>query len=378
MEKRSADSTSRAIPDSPGLPEREGTTSALNPRSWTRRTWLIAGSVGLGVIIAAVAGGVLGARANAYPNYYKIDYTLQDTYAGDTFFDNFDYFTGYDPSHGFVHYVDSEGSVTQNLTSTSNTTRADSLASKGTAILRVDTSDENATTGRKSVRISSKKTYSSGLFIFDVLHSPYGCATWPALWLSDLETWPTGGEVDVMEAVNVGDTGNQMTLHTTGGCKIGKHRRRKETGTAISYDCHNTTNGNEGCGVKGPVSSYGEAFNGNGGGVYALEIRSEGIRVWMFGRDDIPSDISSNAPDPSQWGTALADFPNLECDIDLHFKNMSIVANIDLCGDWAGQQSLFSSNSMCTGTCSDWVATKASSFDQAYWEFGGFWVYEKA
>jgi len=33
------------------------------------------------------------------------------------------------------------------------------------------------------VRISSKTTYNKGLFIFDVKHSPYGCGTWPALWL---------------------------------------------------------------------------------------------------------------------------------------------------------------------------------------------------
>lgn len=181
-----------------------------------------------------------------------------------------------------------------------------------------------------------------------------------------------------MEAVNVGDTGNQMTLHTTSGCKIGKNRRRKQTGEALSYDCYNGTNSNEGCGVQGPADSYGELFNANGGGVYAMELRDEGIRIWMFGRDGIPQDVEDKAPDPSTWGTALADFPNLECDIGSHFKNMSIIANIDLCGDWAGQQSVFGENALCTGTCSDWVASQASSFDEAYWEFGGFWVYEGA
>ena len=268
--------------------------------------------------------------------------------------------------------------MAQNLTQISNNTLEGSLAIGGTAILRVDTSDKNATTGRRSVRISSKKTYSSGLFIFDVLHSPYGCATWPALWLSDLETWPTGGEIDVMETVNVGDTGNHMTLHTTDGCKMGKHRRRKQTGETLSHDCHNSTNYNEGCGVRGPTNSYGEAFNSNRGGIYALEVRPEGIRMWMFGRDDIPFDIWSKTPDPSQWGTALADFPNLECDIGKHFRDMRIVANIDLCGDWAGQQSVFGANSMCMGSCSDWVTRNASSFEKAYWEFGGFWVYGRA
>lgn len=174
------------------------------------------------------------------------------------------------------------------------------------------------------------------------------------------------------------DTGNQATLHTTEGCKIGKSRKRKQTGNALSYDCWNATNGNEGCGVQGPTNSMGKAFNDIGGGVYAMELRQEGIRVWMFARDSIPNDISSKNPDPSTWGTAQADFPNLECDIGSHFKNQSIVANIDLCGDWAGRPEIFNANPTCTGTCSDWVASKADSFSEAYWEFGGFWVYESA
>lgn len=344
----------------------------------------------------AVVGGVLGTRANAYPNYYKIGYTLKDTCklahnhtsgngnikltvadAGDTFFNDFDFFTGYDPTHGFVHYVDAAGSFAQNLTSTSNTTQPDSLSSSGTAILRVDTSDQNATTGRRSVRITSKQTYSSGLFIFDVVHTPYGCATWPALWLTDPSVWPTHGEIDVAEAVNKATTGNQMTLHTTEGCKMGQHRRRQQTGRAISYDCFNGTNSNEGCAVEGPATSFGEAFNAAGGGVYAMELRAEGIRVWLFDRKAIPADVTAGNPDPSTWGTAMADFPNLECDIGAHFKNMSIIANINLCGDWAGQPQIFGQDGLCPGTCTDWVANEASSFEQAYWEFGGFWVYER-
>ncbi|ORY04943.1 concanavalin A-like lectin/glucanase domain-containing protein [Clohesyomyces aquaticus] len=322
----------------------------------------------------------MGTRANAYPNYSKLNYKLEDTYSGPDFFSNFDYFTGYDPSHGFVHYVDAAGSNATNLTSISSTS-----SSPSTAILRVDSSDQNATTGRRSVRITSQKQYSSGLFIFDILHTPYGCATWPALWLTDPANWPANGEIDIVEAVNAGNTGNQVTLHTSQGCKVGKHRKRKQTGRAAGYDCWNMTNGNEGCGVQGPVESFGEKFNEGGGGVYAMEWRTQGIRVWMFPRNSLPADISavvssssnssnSAVPDPSTWSTPLADFPNTECDIGTHFKNQSIVANIDLCGDWAGRPTVFDTGS-CTGLCSDWVAFKASGFDQAYWEFGGWWVY---
>lgn len=78
-------------------------------------------------------------------------------------------------------------------------------------MLRVDTSDQNAANGRQSVRITSKDTWDNGLFIFDVIHTPYGCATWPALWLSDVPNWPEHGEIDVMENVNQATDGNIMS-----------------------------------------------------------------------------------------------------------------------------------------------------------------------
>jgi hypothetical protein len=108
------------------------------------------------------------------------------------FFQNFDYFTGYDPTQGFVHYVPEAQAKQLNLT----------YASSNSAVLRVDTSvtqdsEPNASTGRFSVRLTSKKTYGVGsLFLFDVLHTPVGCATWPALWLTDPNNWPQNGEID--------------------------------------------------------------------------------------------------------------------------------------------------------------------------------------
>jgi hypothetical protein len=190
--------------------------------------------------------------------------------------------------------------------------------------------------------------------------------------------WPLNGEIDVLETVNMGDTGNQMTLHTGKGCQIGEKRKRRQTGTALSYDCYNATNYNAGCGVQGPTNSFGEQFNTNGGGVYALELRSEGIRIWLFERAHIPYDILNQQPDPSTWGTPLADFPNLECDVTQHFRNMSIIANIDLCGSWAGTQSVYSQNPLCTGFCKDYVTWRPVDFEKAFWEFGGWWVYERA
>lgn len=165
-----------------------------------------------------------------------------------------------------MHYVDGPGSTLLNLTH----------AGDRSAILRVDTSEANASTGRKSARVESKSQYNSGLFIFDVLHTPYGCGTWPALWLADPAHWPDNGEIDVIEAVNTATTGNQISLHTTKGCTM--NVRRKGTGKILTKDCFNGTDGNVGCGVQGPVDTYGEALNDKGGAVCVKE--SHSIPTW--------------------------------------------------------------------------------------------------
>lgn len=182
------------------------------------------------------------------------------------------------------------------------------------------------------MRVESKNTYNNGLFIFDVKHTPYGCGTWPALWLTDRYSWPKHGEIDVMEATNNGTDGNQMTLHTSDGCDM-RGVKRKQTGDTLKKNCDYAKNDNAGCGVESDDDGYGTVFNSDGGGVMAVEWRDAGIRLWQFGRDDIPDDIENKTPDPSTWGTAMADFPNTKCDIGSHFKNNSIIVNIDLCGD---------------------------------------------
>lgn len=181
-----------------------------------------------------------------------------------------------------------------------------------------------------------------------------------------------------MEAVNQGNTGNQMTLHTTVDCKM--NVKRKETGSVLTKNCWNGTDENAGCGVLGAKDTFGQAFNENGGGIYAMELRDAGIRMWFFQRDEIPSDIptdvsNTTAPDPSTWGEAIADFPNTHCDIGTHFKNQSIIANIDLCGSWAGQTKVYSTEGDCPGTCSNFVATNNTAFNTAVWEWASWRVY---
>ncbi|KAF7714886.1 Endo-1,3(4)-beta-glucanase [Penicillium ucsense] len=292
----------------------------------------IAGLVVAIVIVATTVGAVIGVRVNRYPDYDSLNYRLKDTYQGTSFFDGFKYFSDTDPTNGFVVYVSRDVTQDQNLT----------YASDHSAVLRVDATTPRALAGRKSVRVESIATYDTGLFIFDIIHTPYGCGTWPALWLTDGYNWPQNGEIDVLESTNGG------------------------------------LSGNSGCGVLGDSSTYGQELNANGGGVYALELRAAGIRVWFFPRDTTPSDIaySSPTPNPSQWGTAVADFPSTKCNIHSHFRNLSIIINIALCGDMAAQPLYYKSMYDCPSTCTDFVANNPSDFQEAYWEFGSFKVFQ--
>lgn len=356
--------------DQPYRPGRAVQTSMpwWNPRYWTKKIWIILGIVVAAVIAIVVAVAVTQSHSSSsgsYPNYTNLSYSLVDTYGGENFFDNFDYFTGYDPTFGFVHYVPRPQAEQLNLT----------YATSDSAVLKVDTSvgpesEPNASTGRFSVRITSQKTYESGLFIFDIRHSPFGCGTWPALWLTDPSNWPEHGEIDVMESINQGTNGNAMTLHTSSGCSMDV--KRKETGKALQTNCDATKNNNTGCGVEGDANTFGPGFNSQNGGVMAMEWRSEGIRMWQFPTGKVPSDITEQKPNPGGWGEALADFPNTDCNIGNHFKNQSIVANINLCGQLT--EASYSQDN-CPSNCTDYVANNPDAFKNAFWEFGSFEVY---
>lgn len=54
-----------------------------NFKSWSVKTWLIIGAVIVVIIVAVVVGAVEGTKANAYPNYKALNYTLSETYSTD-------------------------------------------------------------------------------------------------------------------------------------------------------------------------------------------------------------------------------------------------------------------------------------------------------
>lgn len=295
-------------------------------------------------------------------------YAIEDTYSTANFFDEFSFFTGADPTDGFVTYTSA---------ATANSSGLAGYASGG-VFLGVDHTTDNPSTGRASTRVSSNKAYTHGLFIADIAHMPGGiCGVWPAFWTFG-DNWPTNGEIDIIEGVNVATT-NTITLHTSSGCTMtstGSQSSSNLTGT----NC-NAGNGNDGCGFEtSSTQAYGTGFNAIGGGVYAMEWTSTAISIWFFPRTAIPADITSSSPDPSTWGSPVSEFSSGSdggCDIDEHFAGHNIVFDTTFCGAWAGQ--VWSSDATCSAlasTCDAYVAANPTAFAEAYWLVNSVKVYQ--
>lgn len=83
------------------------------------------------------------------------------------------YFQDTDPTHGFVQYISQADAQNAGLISQGS----------GPAYMGVDYSTTLSTTaqGRQSVRITTQKSWTHGLFIGDIAHMPDStCGAWPA------------------------------------------------------------------------------------------------------------------------------------------------------------------------------------------------------
>lgn len=79
--------------------------SKWNPLHWPTWAKITVPLVTIACIAGIVAGAVEGTKAEAYPDYSYLNYTIAKRYEGTDFFDNFDYWDTYDPADGFVQYV---------------------------------------------------------------------------------------------------------------------------------------------------------------------------------------------------------------------------------------------------------------------------------
>ncbi|KAI9207109.1 concanavalin A-like lectin/glucanase domain-containing protein [Polychytrium aggregatum] len=296
------------------------------------------------------------------------------SYSGSNFLSGFSFFVGDDPTNGFVNYVDQNTAVSSNLVYY----RPD----RGTFIVGVDnTSVATSSRGRDSVRLTSTVSFSSGLFLFDIVHMPTGCGLWPALWTTGPNN-PNSGEIDIVETVN-NRPGNSLSLHSGPGCYSAI--KRTQIANYSSLTCANNASApvpNTGCSNSVRGAMYGgDGFNQMNGGVYALLWDAGGIQIWMFPRSSIPSDVTKGAPDPSTWPTPIVSFPFYCCSAS-NFAYNTIVLNTDFCGNFAGPTFLKTCGSGGNFTrdqsfdaCEDFVKNNYSAFNEAYWEINYFKVY---
>lgn len=176
--------------------------------------------------------------------------------------------------------------------------------------------------------------------------------------------WPNNGEIDIIEGINLQQQ-DAITMHSGPSCSM------------IGKSCE----GGGGCSTQvGGPTSYGDGFNNNGGGIYAMEWTSDYINVYFFPHSNAPTDILGVAPDPTTWGTPTASFVGgSTCDIDANFQNNNIVLDTTFCGSWAG--SAWSSDSVCgpkAATCQDYVQNNPAAFTEAYWTINSLKVYTQA
>lgn len=291
-------------------------------------------------------------------------YVLTEEFTKTNFFEEFSFFDLPDPTKGVQRYIPAIEANRESLAG---------FAHDG-VYLGVDW--RNVGPDRMSVRLTSDKAWDKGLFVADIAHMPTSsCGVWPAFWLFGPD-WPNQGEIDVIEGVNTQES-NKVTLHTGPGCHINNEgtmdsTELKETdcnaGDAF-MGCTQSTSSNE---------NYGDGFNAIGGGVYAIDWTEQRIAVWFFPRGSIPDNVMSENPDPSTWGPPLAGFNGGEgCSIPQHFVQNSLVFNIALCGEWAGE--VWGQNPECTAlasTCGDYVAQNPGAFSEAYWLINSVRVFQ--
>ncbi|OBZ70659.1 putative glycosidase C21B10.07 [Grifola frondosa] len=306
-------------------------------------------------------------------------FVLNDTYIGRAFFQGWKWETLDDPTRGRVNYIDQGTAIRQNL----------SYATDDKFVMRADDYSvvSQSARGRNSVRISSYKAYDESIIVLDLQHMPEGCSTWPAFWsLSQKGPWPHGGEIDIVEGVNLA-TQNLASLHTTPSCTMPQQRERLQSGHTTSTNCDASVNYNQGCGVSfAKPASYGVPFNEVGGGYFAILRTQKGVSIWFWSRNDpaVPSEIKcpsgllgdltppSIFPTP-QWGQPEANFPTgSQCDYDSHFDSHMLMFDLTFCGDWAGADY---DSSGCGGTCMDLVNNHPQAFSNAYWEINSLRIY---
>ena len=143
------------------------------------------------------------------------------------FEDRFNFFTGVDPTHGFVTYV--------------NRTGAKALVGRNGSSVVIRAGHNDTAKRPLSVRIESRQLFEVGsLFVVDLDHVPVGCGTWPAFWLNGNGSWPATGEIDIIEGiggeVQLLNSRVEISMHTKNQC-IFRANKTDQTALPSGENC---------------------------------------------------------------------------------------------------------------------------------------------
>ncbi|KIJ63521.1 glycoside hydrolase family 16 protein [Hydnomerulius pinastri MD-312] len=312
-------------------------------------------------------------------------YSRSSNLVGQSFLDAFTWQTIADPNYGRVNYIDEATAQSKGLFS----------VSKNQVTLRADSTTTLSSTGpgRDAFRLSSNDQYTAHVAIFDIVHMPQGCGTWPAVWYYSLSlsrvqhplislqelgaNWPDEGEIDIVEGVN-NQSPNLSSMHTSANCTMPSSRSM--TGTSQGTNCDVDETNNSGCGVlTNDTRSFGPAFNSAGGGWYAIERTSSFVKIFFWERHSmsVPTDVTNpgSTINTENWGVPAAYFPDTDCNFATHLGPHNIMIDLDFCGAWAGDSQVYASSG-CPSTCIDYVNQNPSAFRSAYFTFNSLNIYE--
>ncbi|KAF8829042.1 hypothetical protein HHX47_DHR3001042 [Lentinula edodes] len=328
-------------------------------------------SLGLGFVFLATS--IVSTKATTY--------TLSQNLTGEQFFNGFKFNESAIDFNNFgnVHFLSQSAAQAANLSY---------VDSSGRVIIKVDNTTNGAgdsSFGRNSVYLESNELVDIGsLLIFDANHIPFGCSVWPSLFTQG-QVWPQQGEIDVIEQVNLA-TDNRYSLHVgVDNCNQPTSVASNQTGTistAVGDISNCTVTPTTGQNTVGCVTtetksnSFGSGFASQGGGVYAMLWDTNGIALWYFARGSVPSDIGvSSSPDPTTWGEASAWYPASGCNPSTAFGPQIITLYIDICGAFAGEDSVFAQTcSSVAPNCTSMVPDP-TNYDNAYWEINYLQVF---
>lgn len=245
---------------------------------------------------------------------------------GEDFFSKFNFLWD-DPNHGSAQYLippqaEQEGVVE---------------ATRHWAILRAGRRSPQYKYKRMTARIETKASWKNFLSIFKFSHVPYGCGVWPALFtLADHGQWPNGGELDMLEYVNMDVS--KASFHTGGSCtldssKVNEYGNMPDR-NEMNYDCVTNYPDRLGC---APNKWMKSAQNwANSPGVLATQWTEDFIKLFYIPEYEIPQDIKDEAPAPEDWDRWLFSYYPLS-GTSCQIAAQKLMMQINFCGDWAGK-----------------------------------------